>query len=239
MTAPTSFLFPSRVPISSPLSQLSHPLLITSETPTELVTFAITFARHAPSDGSLVIITSKDRVKLLSCLNSTVLTSYTSPVASTSSILASSRVTVYHVDSLAQLRVLLSSLQHSSVAFLGVDSFITLQEGGSELSAQGISRTLAAMVNIVSSSKGILVLGETRESVERSVPILNSGVSGISTHSTVPMHRILGRWVRGFWTQETNVDGDCSAEWICQAKRYHIRWTLDDGEIGDVQVSAS
>lgn len=135
--------------------------------------------------------------------------------------------------------MLLSSLQHSRVAFLGVDSFIPLQEAGSELSAQGISRTLASMVSIVSSSKGILVLGETQGSVEQSVPILNSGVSGISTHSTAPMRRILGRWVRGFWTQETNADEDCSAEWICQGKKDHIRWTLNDGKIDDVRVSTS
>jgi len=153
------------------------------------------------------------------------------------SILASDCITIYHVETLPQLRVLLSFLQHSKIGFLGVDNFISLHEPASELTAQGISRTLAAMINITSSSNGILALREPRDVAMRSVPILNSGVGGGLSQATAPITRILGRWVRGFWHQQTNMEGECSAEWTCQGKKWSIRWTLTDGEIDDVQIS--
>lgn len=133
--------------------------------------------------------------------------------------------------------MLLSNLQHSKISFLGVDSVISLHDAASELSAQGIGRTIAAMVNITSASKGVLVLRESSDMVERSVPILNAGVTGSFSHSTVPIIRILGRWVRGFWNQLVNDEGECKAEWRCRGEKYQIQWTLDDGEIDDVQIS--
>ena len=135
------------------------------------------------------------------------------------------------------LRVLLSTLQHSKVSFLGVDGFVSLQEEGSELSAQGISRTLAAMVNITSYSKGVLVLRESPETVERGVPTLNAGISGTMGQSSVKILHILGRWMGGFWIQEEIVGVECSATWICRGEKLHIEWTSLDGEIDDVHIS--
>lgn len=239
MTPPTSFFLPSLVYTASEWPPTSNPLLIISDTPAELITFAVTLTQHSSLNGRHVLITTQDRDSLIASLNtSTLLTSPLSPMSTTRSILASDAITVYHVDTLSQLRILLSSLQHSKVGFLGVDNFVRLHDMAVELSAQGISRTLAAIVNIISSSNGSLVLREPRYSVERSVPILNSGVnSGGLSHATVPITRILGRWVRGFWNQESNGEGDCSAEWVCQGEKWNIRWTLHDGEIGDVQIS--
>ena len=105
------------------------------------------------------------------------------------------------------------------------------------MSAQGIGRTLAAMVNITSASKGVLVIREPPHTIESSVPTLNAGVGGGLGHSSVPIQRILGRWVRGFWTEESSTEGECSAEWACQGEKYHVRWTLNDGEIDDVHIS--
>jgi len=235
MTPPTAFILPSRVYNISEWSTSLSPLLLVSDTPAELVTFGITFAQHSLRNGRYVLITSQDRVSFTSSLTSTLLTSESSPLSSTSSILASNCITTYHVATLAQLRVLLSTLQHSKVDFLGIDNFISLHEVAVELSAQGISRTIAAMINITSSSKGVLALREPRETIERSVPILNSGVTGGLSHATVPITCILGRWIRGFWYQESNGDGDCSAEWICKGEKWHIRWTLHDGQVYDVQ----
>jgi len=237
MTPPTSFFLPSCVTIPSHLSTSSHPLLITSETPAELVTFAVTFAQRSPENGRLILITTQDRTAFLSSLNSTLFTIHSSPLASASLILASDKVTLYQVETLAHLRVLLSSLQHSNVGFLGVDSFISLHETASELSAQGISRTVAAMVNVTSSTNGVLVLREPRESVERTVPILNSGVGGGSLSSaTVSVIRVLGRWVRGFWHQDMSGEGNCSADWTCCGEKWRVEWSLQDGEIDDVQI---
>ena len=238
MTPPTSFFLPLRVYNISQWSPASSPLLIVSDTSAELIiTFAVTFAQHSRQIGRNVIITTQDHATLLSSLTSTLLTSSSSPLSCAPSILASDAITVYHVETLAHLRVLLSSLQHSQIAFLGVDRFISLHGPAAELSAQGISRTLAAMINITSTSNGILALGEPRESVERSVPILNSGVSGGLSNATTSIMRILGRWIRGFWNQESNRDGECSAEWICKGEKWHIRWTLNDGEITDLHIS--
>lgn len=235
MTPPTSFFLPSRVNVASDLSPSSHPLLITSESPSELVTFAITYAEQSPQNGRVILITGQDRRVFLSSLNSTLFTSPSSPLSSTSLILASDTVTLYLVETLAHLRVLLSSLQHSQVGFLGVDSFISLHESASELSAQGIGRTLAAMVN-VTSTRGSLVLREPRESVERKVPILNSGLGGSLSSTTVSVIRVLGRWVRGFWHQDMSGEGNCSADWTCCAEKWRVEWTLQDGEIDDVQI---
>jgi hypothetical protein len=135
------------------------------------------------------------------------------------------------------LRVLLSTLQHSKVSFLGVDGFISLQEEGSELSAQGISRTLAAMVNIASCSNGVLVLRESPETVERGVPTLNAGISSTMGHSSVKILHILGRWIGGFWRQDEINGVECSATWICRGEKLHIEWTSLDGEIDDVHIS--
>lgn len=135
------------------------------------------------------------------------------------------------------LRVLLSSLQHSKVSFLGVDGFVSLQEEGSELSAHGISRTLAAMVNITSSSNGTLVLRESPANLERGVPMVNAGISGALGHSSVKVLQILGRWMSGFWTQEENAGVEYAATWICWGVKSRISWTLLDGEIDDVQIS--
>jgi hypothetical protein len=237
MTPPTSFFFPCRLNFPSDLSPSSHPLLVTSQTPAELVTFAIKFAQQSPRNGRLVLITTQDRTTFLSSLNSTLFTSFSSSLASTSLILASDNVTLYQVETLAHLRVLLSSLQHSKVAFLGVDSFISLHETASELSAQGISRTLAGMVNVTSPTNGVLVLREPRETVELTVPILNSGVGGGSLSSaTVSMIRVLGRWVRGFWHQDMSGEGNCSADWTCCGEKWRVEWSLQDGEIDDVQI---
>jgi hypothetical protein len=235
MTPPTAFILPSHIHNISKWSTSSSPLLLVSDTPAELVTFGIAFAQHSLRNGRYVLITTQDRVSFASSLTSTLLTSTSSPLASASSILASDCITTYHVDTLAQLRVLLSTLQHSKMDFLGIDNFISLHEVAAELSAQGISRTLAAMINVTSLSKGVLVLRESRQSIERSVPILNSGVSGGLSHAIVPITSILGRWIRGFWYQESNGDGDCSAEWICKGEEWHIRWTLNDGQVNDVQ----
>jgi hypothetical protein len=152
-------------------------------------------------------------------------------------VLAANKVTLYHVESLAMLRALLSSLQHCNVSFLGVDSFVPLQEEGSDLSAQGISRTLAAMVNVTSSSKGILVLRESPLDVERGVPMLRAGRSDSLGHSSVSILQIFGRWMNGFWYQEANTGAECSAKWICRGEKSHIQWTLLDGEIEDIQKS--
>lgn len=238
MTPPVSFFAPSRVNNPSEWSSASSPLLIISDTPAELVTFAVTFTQYSSLNGQHVLITSQDRNELRGSLTSTLLTSASSPLSYAPSILASNDVIIYHVETLAHLRVLLSSLQQSQLRFLGIDNFISLHETAAELSAQGISRSLAAMVNITSSTNGVLVLRETRESVERSVPILNAGVNAGLSHATVPITRILGRWVRGFWSQETNVEGECSAEWNCRGEKWYIRWTLHDGEVDDVQISS-
>ena len=237
MTPPTAFFLPSRVNIPSNLSPSSHPLLITSETPSELITFAITVAQQPNRNGRLVLITTQDRTTFLSSLNSTLFTSHSTPLSSTAFILASDKVTLYRVETLAQLRVFLSSLQHCAVSFLGVDSFISLHETASELSAQGISRTLAAMVHVTSSSNGVLVLREPRESVERTVPILNSGIGGGSLSSaTVSVIRVLGRWIRGFWHQGMSGEGNCSADWACLGEKWRVEWTLRDGNIDDIQI---
>ena len=237
MTPPTSFFLPSRVDIHEGLSSSSNPLLITSESAAELITFSITFARQFPQNGRVVLITTQERAVFLSSLNSTLFTSTSSPLASASMILASDTVTLYLVETLAHLRVLLSSLQHAKVAFLGIDSFIFLHEGASELSAQGISRTLAAMVNVTAPSKGILVLREPREWVDRTVPILNSGLGGASLSSTtVSVTRVLGRWVRGFWHQDMSGEGNCSADWTCCGEKWRVEWNVQDGEIDDVQI---
>ena len=237
MKPAVSFFLPSRVQNPSEWPSASSPLLIISNTPVELITSAVTFPQHSSVHGRHVLIICHRRNALLESLTSTLLTSPLSTLNSAPSILASNAVTVYYVETLAHLRVLLSSLQQSDVAFLGIDNFISLHETAAELSAQGISRTLAAMVNITSSSNGILTLRESRESVERSVPILNSGVSGGISQAMIPIIRVLGCWVRGFWSQETNVEGECSAEWTCRGEKWHIRWMLHDGEIDDVQIS--
>jgi hypothetical protein len=237
MTPPTSFFLPSRVNTISDLSLTSHPLLITSETAVELVTLAITFAQRFSQNGRLILITTQERASFLSSLNSTLFASPSSPLSSTSLILASNAVTLYQVETLAQLRVLLSSLQHSKVAFLGVDNFVSIHEVASELSAQGISRTIAAMVSVVCKTKGVLVLREPRESVERTIPILNSGVGGGGlNNATVSLMRVLGRWVRGFWHQEMAGEGICAADWTCRGEKYRVEWNLQDGEIDDVQI---
>ena len=207
------------------------------------MTFAVTFAEQFEQflqNYRLVLITTQDRIAFLSSVRSTLFTARSSPLASASLILASDNVTLYQVETLAHLRVLLSSLQHSKVGFLGVDSFISLHETASELSAQGISRTLAAMVNVTSSTNGVLVLREPRESVERTVPILNSGVRGGSlSTATVSVIRVLGRWVRGFWHQDMSGEGNCSADWTCCGEKWRVEWSLQDGEVDDVQILKS
>lgn len=238
MTPPVSFFVPSRTSNPVELPSASSPLLIISDTPAELVTFAVICMQYSPLNSQYVLITNQDRNALCGSLTSTLFTSSSSPLSSTLSILASNAITVYHVETLAHLRALLSSLQQSQVGFLGVDNFISLHETAAELSAQGLSRSLAAMVNIASSSNGILVLRETQELVQRSVPILNAGVSAGLSHASVPITRILGRWVRGFWTQEANGEGECSAEWTCRGEKWYIRWRLHDGEIDDVQITS-
>lgn len=240
MTTPTSFILPtssSTHPSTSDLSPHAFPLLINSQTTCELITFAITFAQYVPSDGRLVIISGKPRNELLSSMSASLFTACSSSFTSTSAILAADKITLYHVETLAMLRVLLSSLQHSKVSFLGVDGFVSLQEEGAELSAQGISRTLAAMVNITSYSKGILVIRESPANVERGVPVLNTGIHGTLGHSSVKILQILGRWMRGFWKQEEKIGGECSATWICRGENSHIQWTSRDGEIDDVHIS--
>lgn len=238
MNLPPAFYFlPSHLRDTPEWSTSSSPLLIVSDTPAELVTFAITFAQHSHSNASLVLITSQDRSSFVSSLIHTSVSSPSSPLNSSLSILASDTITVYHVDTLAHLRVLLSSLQHSEVGFLGVDSFISLHEAGSELSAQGISRTLAAMIDIASSSNGVLAIRETSESIERTVPVLNPGVGRGLSQATVSVTRILGRWIRGVWNQEANVEGDYSAEWTSPGERWDVQWTFHDGEVDNIQFS--
>lgn len=236
MTPPTSFFLPSHIPVSSGLSSCVHPILVVSETRVELVTFAITFARFSAT-GRSVLITTIDNSSFVSDLKSSVSKFPSSSLNSTSLILASDAITVYHVDSLPQLRALLSTLQHSNIRLLAIDGFISLHEPESEMSAQGISRTLAAMVNITSSSNGVLILREPQSFTDISIPVLNSGVGGGLSQTTVPMNRVVGRWVRGFWIQGADKDGDCSADWISRGQKWHVRWTLRDGEIDDVQVS--
>jgi hypothetical protein len=233
---PISYFLPSNAPSVSSLFPSTHPLLITSDAPVELVVLALTYGQQLASDDRLVLITSRDPASLLPSLETSLLTSASSPLTSVNYILASRSITLYHVETLADLRVLLSSLQHSKISFLGIDNSISLHESASELSAQGISRTVAAMVDIASSSKGVLVLNESYESVERSVPVLNPGLGSGLGHSTVPIIRVLGRWVRGFWKQGPR-EGDCFAEWTCQREKQRVRWTLHDGEIDDVQIT--
>jgi len=238
MTPPVSFLLPSSIYIGGDNSLDCHPLLITSDSSAELVTLTVTYAQHVPQEGQYIIITAQDKATFASSLSSSsLLTSPGSPLASTSAIIASNRITIYHVDTLAHLRVLLSNLQHSRISFLGIDNMISLHEPASEMSAQGVSRTIAAMVNITSLSKGILVMREPRGMIERSVPILNAGVSSSFSHSSAPIIRILGRWIRGFWTQIVNEEGECKAEWRCRGEHCQITWTLYDGEIDNVQIS--
>jgi hypothetical protein len=233
---PTSFFLPTDNAGVS-LAPATQPLLITSNTPIELFSFALTYAQNVPSDARIILITSKDRATLTIALNSSLLTSQSSPLTSTHSILASNSITLYYVETLAQLRVLLSLLQHTKVAFLGIDNSIPLHESASEWSVQGISRTIAAMVNITSVSRGVLVLNESHESVERSVPVLNPGVGGGLSHATTLVIRVLGRWARGFWSQGRHGEGECFAEWTCDGDKRHIRWTLHDGEIDDVHIA--
>ena len=240
MSPPTPFILPSRVYNPLALAKPSAPLLITSPTASELVTFAITYAQSFPAKGRHILITSQDRATITANLTSSLLGHASSFLDSPRAIIAADTITVYHVATLAQLRVLLSTLQHSTVDFLGVDTFIRLHEVAQELSAQGISRTLAAMVRITSSSAGILVLREPPESFNRVVPILNAGVSpgGAPSTATAPVLRILGRWVRGFWNQVTSDDdGQGSAEWVCRGERWRVQWTLVDGAAENVQIS--
>ena len=240
MSPPTPFILPSCVYNSLPLPKTSTPLLITSSTASELVTFAITYAQSSPANGRHILITSQDRATITANLTSSLLGHASSFLDSPPAIIAADTITVYHVATLAQLRVLLSTLQHSTVDFLGVDTLIRLHEVAEELSAQGLSRTLAAMVRITSSSTGILVLREQPAAVNRAVPILNAGVSpgGTLSPATAPILRILGRWVRGFWNEVTSDgDGEGSAEWVCRGERWRVQWTLVDGAAENVQIS--
>jgi hypothetical protein len=239
MSPPTSFILPCRLYNILDLDKTSIPLLITSNTASELVTFAVTYAQSSsPAKGRHVLITSQGRDTLTSTLTSSLLTHASSFLHSTLSIIAADTITVYYVDTLAQLRVLLSTLQHSKIDFFGVDSFLHLHEPAEEFSAQGLSCTLAAMVQIASSSNGVLVLREPHAAIERVVPILNAGVgSNTASLATTPVLRILGRWVRGFWNQETDGEGEGSAEWVCLGAKWKVRWTLLDGVVADVQMS--
>jgi len=193
-------------------------------------------SQYVPTAGSLVLISTKSRAELVSSTSSSPFTS-SFLLTSTSAVLAANKVTLYHVESLAMLRALLSSLQHCNISFLGIDSFVSLQEEGSDLSAQGISRTLAAMVNVSSCSKGILVLRESPPGVERVVPMLRAGRSDSLGHSSINVLQILGRWMNGFWYQEENTGEECSATWICRGEKSHIQWKSLGDEIEDVQIS--
>jgi hypothetical protein len=237
MTPPIPFFVPSGVSIIQETSFDSHPLAIISDTPAELLIFAIVHAQQHPDGGRYVLITAQDKAMFASTLSSSLLTSPASPLTSTRAIIASNRITLYHVETLAHLRVLLSHLQHERISFIGLDKILSLHESASEISAQGISRTIAATIHITSMSKGILAMREPREMVERSIPILNAGVSSNFSHSTAPMLRVLGRWIRGFWTQIVHDEGECQAEWRCRGETSQITWTLNDGEIDDVQIS--
>lgn len=116
-----------------------------------------------------------------------------------------------------------------------MDGFLPLHQQAEEFSAQGISRTLAAMVQIVSSAAGVLVLREAPEMIGMGVPILNAGVTSGIAGATAPVLRVLGRWVRGFWNQEVDGEGENVAEWICRGEKWRVTWTLREGEIDDVQ----
>ena len=240
MSPPTLFILPSRVYNPLPLPKSSVPLLITSSTASELVAFAVTYAQSSPPKGRRVLITSQDRATITANLTSSLLGHASSFLDLPSTIMAADTIAVYHVATLAQLRVFLSNLQRSSIDFLGVDNFIRLHEVAQELSAQGLSRTLAAMVRITSSTTGVLVLREPPASVNRGVPILNAGVGpgGSPSPATAPVLRILGRWVRGFWNQVTSGDdGEGSAEWVCRGEKWRVQWTLGDGAVENVQIS--
>ena len=236
MTPSTSFILPSNVNPRDELTATSHPLLIVSKTPIELVTFVINYARGTSLDDRIVFITTQNKSAFTSSLVSSVFFSSSSSLTSASSIFASDNVTIYHVDTLAHLRVLLSSLQHSPTKLLAIDNFVSLHEQAAELTAQGISRTLAAMINIISCSSGILVLREPQHIVDQSVPVLNSGISTSLSSSTVPVNRVLGRWIRAFWLQGDNSEGDCFAEYRCQGKRWRVTWTLQEGQVNDIQI---
>ena len=235
MQPPTHFVLPSWIS-SSEASIPAQPLLFFADTATQLVSFTLTFSQKLPTGSKAVLITSNDRETFASSLSSSLFTSLSSPHSSNASILASHNVTIFYVETLAQLRVLLSSLQHLRIAFLGVDSFISLHEPAAELSAQGISRTLAAIVNITVASKGFLALREPKEWADRSVQMLNARVTPGLSPATTPVIRILGRWVRGFWCQDTDGEGECSAEWNCQGEKWEIRWALYEGKINGVQM---
>jgi len=236
MTPPTSFILPASANSRDELPATSHPLLIVSETPIELVTFVLNSAQRASLGDHLVLITTQSKAALVSSITSSIFSSSSSTLTSASSILASDNVTIYHVDTLAHLRVLLSSLQHSRIKLLAIDNLVSLHEPAAEFTAQGISRTLAAAINIISGSNGILVLREPQHIIDQSVPVLNSGISTTLSSSIVPVNRIIGRWIRAFWLQGDNSEGNCFAEYRSQGKRWRVQWTLQDGQVNDIQI---
>jgi hypothetical protein len=237
MAAPLSFILPSRFPGPSAPSGDCHPLLITAPTPAELITYALSFVQSQSRDGRVVLITSQTRESFQQSVRlSDSITSLSSPLCSTTSILASRKITAYFVETLAHLRVLLSHLQHMEISFLGIDSLIAVHESAQELSAQGISRTMAAIVDIVATN-GVLLIREPTSSVDRSVPILHAGIEGGLNQSSISITRILGRWIRGFWTQHSTDETQCTAEWTCKGTRERISWTAYNGEIDNVHIS--
>src|SRR5579862_5691586 len=78
MPPPVSFFLPSRISIGHDTLSDSHPLLITSDTAAELLTFAITYTQHKSEDGRYILITSQDKATFTSSLSSSILTSSSS-----------------------------------------------------------------------------------------------------------------------------------------------------------------
>ena len=63
------------------------------------------------------------------------------------------------------------------------------------------------------------------------------GMSTPTNTVRIPVSRILGRWIRGFWNQFDESDGEGTAEWKCKGTYEKISWRVNTKGIDNVQIT--
>lgn len=159
-------------------------------------------------------------------------------------ISASEYIDVVYVPSLRGLRAILSLYHYSSFLsqnILAIWSFLKIHELSGELSAQGISKTMALAIE-ASRNKNIIFCDSIP--LESPIQLLNSStkISGISICSAIKqitIATVIERWVTAFWKIiSLNEHGNGCGIWKYCGEHWKIYWKdAGNGKISDIEYT--
>ncbi|KAA8904659.1 hypothetical protein FN846DRAFT_24086 [Sphaerosporella brunnea] len=176
----------------------------TNPSPLDFINTIAQAALKTPAKSILIICTTpaaffKQAAAAAAASASASASACTSPPTTLQTLAASSRIDVVFAPSLLHLRAYLSTITSSPRAdadergVLAIWGLIAAHKETAEYSAQGLGRTLAAMVE---TGREVTIADGDENWWEAEVPVLNKiGGSGLEGRG-VGLERVLGRWFR-------------------------------------------